>query len=78
MVKEKSRKYKVFIFLDTLEGLLVTFFKKLKNKKVLLHTESEKIERGGKCGHGGPKFFSGVNMGQESLSRGANLRLVRS
>ena len=58
VVKEKSHKYKVFIFLDTLEGLLVKFFKKLKNKKVLLHTQSENLNYGGvRGGSRGPKFF---------------------
>ena len=54
--------------MDTLEGLFVTFFKKLKNKKVLLHRQSENLRSGGVWGGGGgsneglegPNFFSEV------------------
>ena len=47
--------------MDTLEGLLVKFFKKLKNKKVLLHTQSENLNYGGSNeGLEGPNFFSEV------------------
>ena len=64
--------------MDTLEGLLVTFFKKLKNKKVLLHTESEKCGPGGvNGGHRGPKFFSGLPMGQDYLSSNRKVEKVK-